>query len=284
MKEKEFFQWIKDRHEIYLKRQSGQPKPWTDDKIFLENSFCNPFRENDKTTKWFREHVRDPLKDCPDVYMATIIFRWFNYIPTGEILLENNLYQKWDPKLAKESLKNQKKIMTGAYMIKSPDGMKKLDGLIANINMVKENEEKDIEYIHESKSIKDSTEYLTKYKSIGNFISYEITTDLRHTYLLRNAHDIYTWANVGPGAKRGLNRLYGRDLKYNQRPEDFVAEMKYLLDIRYEYLPPKFPMMEMRDVEHSLCEFDKYQRIKNGDGRMKNKYNGYPEKKNSKLW
>jgi len=63
MKTLEFFKWMVDRHEIFLKKEEGRPKPWTQDKIFLENKFCNPFRENDKTTVWFRENIREPLRD-----------------------------------------------------------------------------------------------------------------------------------------------------------------------------------------------------------------------------
>ena len=45
----------------------------------------------------------------------------------------------------------------------------------------------------------------------GGFHSYEIVTDLRHTYLLENASDINLWANIGPGCRRGLARIiYGQ--------------------------------------------------------------------------
>jgi hypothetical protein len=33
------------------------------------------------------------------------------------------------------------------------------------------------------------------------------------------------------------------------------------------------PRFEMRDIEHTLCEFDKYQRIRLGQGKMRAKYN-----------
>ena len=31
---------------------------------------------------------------------------------------------------------------------------------------------------------------------------------------------------------------------------------------------------ELREVEHSLCEMDKYQRVMRGEGRPKSRYNG----------
>jgi hypothetical protein len=36
--------------------------------------------------------------------------------------------------------------------------------------------------------------------------------------------------------------------------------------------PKDWPKLEMRDVEHTLCEFDKYERVKAGEGQMRAKY------------
>ena len=117
-----FFSWINERTSIQVKKDAGQPWPWTEDKILREFKFTNAFREKDKTTVWFRENIRDPLKDSHDVYMATVIFRWFNLIETGETLLRHNLHVDWDPQKAYEAIIPQDKWITGAYMIKSPTG------------------------------------------------------------------------------------------------------------------------------------------------------------------
>ena len=278
-----YFNWIKERHNIYKKKESGQPKPWTSDPIFLDYKFCNPFRENDKTTKWFRENIRDPDRDSPDILMDTVIFRWFNYIPTATKLMEHDLLHNWDSDIAIRILDTAEKLITGAYVIKTPDGMNKRIGISWCIDNVWSKKEDTISYILGSKSLQKSTEYLTKFPFIGNFMSYEIVTDLRYTYLLDNATDILTWANVGPGAKRGLNRVHERPIGYNQKTGLFVDEMQNLLSISRDYLPSNFPRVEMRDIEHSLCEFDKYERIRLGEGHMKNRYNGR-QKINRKLW
>ena len=96
----EFFKWIVDRTRIQQKKDRGDPWPWTEDPIFREYKFTNAFRERDKTTVWFRENIRNPLKLEPEVYMATVIFRWFNLIETGETLLKHNLHIDWDPEKA----------------------------------------------------------------------------------------------------------------------------------------------------------------------------------------
>ena len=46
----QFLYWFKERHQIYLKRQRGEPPPWTDDEVLQSYYFTNPYREHDKTT------------------------------------------------------------------------------------------------------------------------------------------------------------------------------------------------------------------------------------------
>ena len=37
-----------------------------------------------------------------------------------------------------------------------------------------------------------------------------------------------------------------------------------------------YPYWELREIEHCLCEFDKYERIRLGQGRPRTKFNGLP--------
>ena len=48
--------------------------------------------------------------------------------------------------------------------------------------------------------------------------------------------------------------------------------MMDLLDYSVEMLEPYVPALEMRDIEHCLCEFDKYERTRLGEGRPRAKY------------
>ena len=110
-------------------------------------------------------------------------------------------------------------------------------------------------------------------KGIGDFLSYEIVSDLRHTKYLHDAPDIMTWANAGPGALRGLTRLWGYQPK-TQRISGYAFPKQNALDEMYKLLirsnearwELNTPAWEMREVEHWLCEFDKYCRIRLGQG------------------
>ena len=60
---KSYFGFVRERYRILLQRRAGKPKPWTADRVLQEHYFTNVFREDDKTTVWFREHIREPLRD-----------------------------------------------------------------------------------------------------------------------------------------------------------------------------------------------------------------------------
>jgi hypothetical protein len=107
----------------------------------------------------------------------------------------------------------------------------------------------------------------------GPFIAYEIITDLRHTRYLEHAKDIMTWANPGPGATRGIMRLADMSVK-DKRPkrEECIDVIAYLVVESLIHIPNWMPPFEARDVEHSLCEWDKYERTRLGEGRPRSKY------------
>ena len=54
--------WQTERESIRIKKESAVlSPPWTDDPILQEFKFCQVFREDDRTTRWFRTHIRENL-------------------------------------------------------------------------------------------------------------------------------------------------------------------------------------------------------------------------------
>lgn len=268
-----YFNFLNERHLIYLRKSRGGDYPWTTDPILQKYKFTNVFRENDRTTVWFRENVREGMRDEMDVALATIIFRWFNLIETGKILLEHDLYRDWDSDYCIEILSDQPQWVTGAYIIKTPNGMNKLEGVCWCIDQIANDNNKFIDSMHEAKgSLKALWDVLMPYPYMGPFMAYEVVTDWRHTFLGDEATDIMTWGNPGPGAKRGLNRIHGRPLNKQIKSDINIGEMQVLLELSQEWLHGQVPSLEMRDIEHTLCEFDKYERVRNGEGKPRSIY------------
>jgi hypothetical protein len=273
--------WIFERHQIHLRRRAGRPAPWTDDEVLQQVFFTNPFRENDKTTVWFRDHVRDPLRNNPQVLMATVIFRWFNYIPTGLLLLHHGLLEAWDQSKAAELLlkrwdNGSGQVFTGAYMIVAGSGPRgcKIPNVCRAITRVNAQAARLMGVVSRDCRLEALCRELARFRYLGPFMAYEIACDLRYTYLLENATDTMTWSNPGPGAKRGLNRLLGRDVNAAVPQGLWQQHSLRLLEVVRKLKLKEAPEVDMRTVEHSLCEFWKMERGLWGLGRLKRGYNG----------
>lgn len=281
--ERRFWAWIAERHAIYLRRAAGKPAPWTSDPILQRYKFTNVFRELDRTTLWFSKNLRDPLRTDDVVTFATIAFRFFNRIETAQRLLDEGLrYIFEQPHLWKvpSTVRNADHVLrphppyvTGSYIIKGPEGIDKLAGCLWCIRNAADLWCRHVLNLRQL-SLEDATRLLqTSVPYLGPFMAYEVVSDLRHTSILGDAPDIRTWANPGPGARRGLARVFGRGLKDPVPRNQLVAEMRSLHDrawIREDYLGEwlqHVPTLEMREIEHSLCEFDKYERVRLGQGR-----------------
>jgi hypothetical protein len=246
-----FWEFIQERINIYTRRQKGDPWPWTDDLILQRYYFCNIFREWDKTTEWFVRNLRSRYEFDKRVIMATVIFRWFNRIETGQTLLENDLYEHWDSVKAKELLRSRVPVVTGAYIIKTPNNMTKLDGVCWCIDQMWEHKQTVEDCIAMyPRSLEWQWRSIQNYPYMGPFMAYEVITDLRHTQYGMHASDIYTWANPGPGAKRGLSYIF---------PEAVGPRLDLMQKLLYASTTtlPGYHF-EMRDIEHALCEYAKY--------------------------
>ena len=265
----DYFNFINERHAIYINKVSGANFPWTEDKILQEYSFCNVFRELDKVTIWLREKWREPFADHPNLPFAMAMARQINWPPTLE---EIGFPITWDPERIKNIMfdrqKRKQKVYTGAYMLTGTLGGPKVVQTIDKILTPLYNNQPTLY----PRSLERTWREYLPYKGFAKFISYEVVTDLRHTKHLQNADDIMTWANPGPGAKRGLNRINGNDLNTAIHVKRANEQMMDLLDHSVETLEPFVPALEMRDIEHCLCEFDKYERTRLGEGRPRAKY------------
>lgn len=306
-----FFAYARERHSIYLRREAGKAWPWTDDPILQKYRFTNVFRELDKTTLWLKENVREQLRNETEVLLAVVLFRWFNRIEVANVIFnqfcllikDNNSPMKFNTawnqfaaigditaiKSALLSAFPNGPYVTGSYMITSPEGMSKLDGILRLCSDFWHNSNwrRTAEVMIEDGgrfTLQGFTRWLQQTPGQGPFLAYEVATDLRHTALLDHAPDINTWANIGPGCRRGLNRIHGRVRATAKGAKashgaalseaQALSEMGELLVLSWDSdcWPNHWPKWEIRDVEHTLCEYDKYNRVLLGEGAPRQLY------------
>lgn len=273
-----FFWWIKERHQIYCRKAAGFPRPWTDDPILQTYKFTNVFRELDAVTVWIRENWRDPFKDHDNLWFAMMIARQINWPDTlAEIGFPEftnqeerfNYYEKVTDIGNKRKAKGEL-VYGHAYMIRGQtveqiEKTGRTDKIHYTCNVVLESGWQ-IGAPTPTDTLESYSKRLADAYGWGAFTAFEVVTDLRHTRYLKNATDIMTWANTGPGAKRGLAWIFPN---MDMKEEPMLEAMKFLLEKSKSYLPKDFPALELRDIEHSLCEFHKYKR-----GYSKQKYKG----------
>lgn len=273
-----FFETARERYRVRCKKRNGEPFPWTEDTILKTWSFCNVHREDDRTTIWFRENVRSKRLTHLQMVEACLIFRWFNRIETGEAVIDL-LLEGWHSETARERLDDVQPIFTGAYIIRSPFGESKLDGILAAIDRSREMLP---DMMPSFTSLFSAWQALKQLPYMGSFTSYEVVTDLRWTPVLESAPDIMTWAAAGPGCARGLSRVLNGSVNhfnYNSARDQIAmnAMMQVILKMSQQgdYWPNFWRPWEMREVEHWACEYDKYCRAQEG-WNLKRRYKVRP--------
>lgn len=246
----EFYSMMWERHVIYQRRLQGGP-PWTSDPIFQRYKFCNVFRQLDRGTVVLRDMMQglDWLRLWNTVWYRLFNWRenakWFENVQD----LRVHMINRWaDGKI----------LFTDAHMTSGRPGVPKFESMLDTSHDVFDEASRLYRRCISTQSMEAAFHLFTPFYAIGAFVSYEIVCDLRFVLNGFNPTDTLTWANVGPGAKRGMQRL-GLD--------PTLETMVGLLDDA-----PKFECewpFELREIEHSLCEFDKYCRIKEGAKTMR---------------
>lgn len=279
-----------ERHNIYLAKEFNKPKPWTSDLIFQKYFFCNVFRHLDKTSKFIIDNVINKNEDRPDLWSTIILCRFISYIPTIDLLLQENAL--FDIKklfaILKELQAQRKKIFTGAFIFNSnafmpyTDRVSYLYLLIKYINDKYNLNEFD-KCVIGAKSLEKTFALLINLPGVGRFMASEILADMMYSQrYLKSAIDKNTWMIYGIGAIYGINRLYtnnpiSKGTKYDTLENALIIYNKwqmYIADkIGHKNKHAEFKNLSLHEVEHWLCEYNKYCRIKNG-GHSKRKYNG----------
>ncbi len=274
----EYFATARERWLIKLKKQSGCSSPWTTDLAMGTYRFCNVFREDDRVTEWVRNNVRDPLRNHPNVVTAMVACRFINRIETLEQLHREGLLFRWNHHEVVRVLSQLRPVVGAAYMIKTPTGLDKATGVASVITAIAKHQAEIVDTILHHKTIELAWQKMRQYEFVGSFIAYEIVSDLRHTFLLRDAPDIMTWAAAGPGACRGLSWLQNQttcSVRYRiSALQQAVDMMRVLLKLSTSdiYWPSEWPRWEMREVEHWLCEYYKWVKVTHLGQRMKRRY------------
>ena len=278
-----FFAFVHERQEIWRKRATGGDPPWTDDGLLREYVFCNNYRELDRGTIYFRRCVEQrkrsraakrgaaeaPEAAFKDALWESLAYRLLNKIetfasawrPGGGIPSPEpkswNAFAAFlrDAHARGPIFSNAHQTMgLERYLATMGDVRARLGALGAEVFALRG----DVEAVFKK---------LRTLNNVGPFLAWQVVCDLFESDALDAAATEDDWVMLGPGAKRGLARCFGK-----VHPIDELDLAKLLASVQrdaFRSLGLDFAFfagkrLTLKNVEHCLCEFEKYRN--NGAG------------------
>lgn len=275
--------WIIEREKIRLARKKNQKRPWTSDPILQNYRFCNVRRMDDKVSMWLLKNWYEPHFNHPLMLPAVALARFVNNPESLALITEIVFSDVWRPHEIGEALRAYRDeggtVFNGAYMVRGNDGQDKISSVLDfYVNSLFVAHGHDPGHHLTRSSMEKTHANINACYGFGSFMAGQIVADLRWAVEGTWA-DRHTWAPIGPGSKRGMNRLLKQDLNAKLSQEvflDALTELRISLkhSLRSSLSPGWLSKLECHDYQNCLCEFDKYERVLWGEGKPKQKYNG----------
>jgi len=265
----------------------------TDDPILREYKFTNILRELDRTTIWIREHIREPFADHPNLWWMLAVSRFVNhpaalaeYIADGGWPNAEGFTPKELTRVSEARRARGDKVESPAYLIRPESHKAKpwyswsKQRYVSEIALGFPWRDREIiqDFLTLDPTLEETWTFFMGAKEEldwmgwGSFTCQQVVCDMRWTRYLHSAPDRDTWTAAGPGSMRGLNRLAGRPVGKILPQEQFLEEITQLREMVNENTASWVPPLIAMDLSNALCEVDKYQRVKLGQGRPRSKY------------
>lgn len=287
----DFWKFVNERHAMWIRRCRGAADaqgPWTEDPILAGSKFTNIFRELDRGTIALRrlEERILPAKGgaakLSDEAASLLLFNvmWYRMLNRAEHAEGGPLDSAGVRKLCMRA----DPLFTSAHQTYLPKDVGPGEGVrrwyADTFSALWRKRHSLLKEIRKAGTLEGSFGAVRgAVPGIGPFIAYEIVTDLRRTLLAR-APDAMRWCNInrGGGSARGLRRLGIEESPagaWKLLNEGINAGL--LAPHVEQHLPTGMgtgagnvlPLLELREVEHALCEFDKYERVRTGLGKVR---------------
>lgn len=282
-----YFAW--ERQNIFWKKLNGEEAPWTDDYILQQYKFCNSYRVNDRVSQYLLKNViyNGNIYEDEDMLFRIILFKLFNKEATwellvnefGDITLKEFNFERYSKVLSEATLKGVK-IYNDAYISCANKAFgydRKHDNHLALLNKMF-NEDKIAGRIKSCKTMKEAFDIIKSYPLIGNFMAYQLVTDINYSEVVDWREDEFTVA--GPGSLRGIKKCF-IDIG-DMSNEDIIRYMYEHQDEEFKRLNLDFKRigdrpLQLIDCQNIFCELDKYCRekvpeLKSNRTKIKKKY------------
>lgn len=288
-----YWKFAAERQAIFFRRLQGHPGPWTTDAIIQAHKFTNAYRASDRVSQYLIRNVIYEGDQSPsEVFFRILLFKLFNKIETWELLREalgqpcwgDYSFELYDEPLNR-AFEGGYRIYSAAYIM--PSGgtfgyQRKHRNHLKLIEMLMR--ERVSERLQETASMREGFELLLSYPTIGEFLAYQLITDINYSELTNYSESEFVIP--GPGAKDGIKKCFpdlgGKSesdvirMVADRQSEEFT---RLGLEFRSLWGRP----LQLIDCQNLFCEVDKYARVahpqisgRTGRTRIKQKFRATP--------
>ena len=197
-----------------------------------------------------------------------LLFKLFNKESTWELLLDHfqditlkTFNKEKYSKVLEEAISNGVKIYNDAYISCANKAFgydRKHDNHLALLDKMF-NIDKMQKKIIKCKTMKEGFDIIKSYPLIGNFMAYQLVTDINYSEAVNWKEDEFTVA--GPGSLRGIKKCFID--KGDLSNEDIIRYMYEHQDKEFKRLNLNFKRignrpLQLIDCQNIFCELDKY--------------------------
>lgn len=267
--------WMTERDRIRAAKEAGLPKPWTTDPLLRDFRWCNVRRMDDAVSQKLITEWYCLTADSTTDLTAAVLARLVNWPDSLRTATRYERFGLWHVERVRDRLADYSarghKVFTGAYVVPGVPGFAKVDSVCNVVNEVRARAADIV-----AGSTRDTWRNLIKVDGLGSFLAGQVVADMAHLATGRQWPDRTSWAPIGPGSARGLNRLLGRRKEIAVSQQDFEPALQALmleLRPRVRALWGDRGLFAM-DIQNCLCEFDKYRRLTLKEGTVRARYDG----------
>lgn len=278
-----------ERQNIFWKKLNSEEAPWTEDTILRAYKFCNSYRVNDRVSQYLLKHViynGRKYKD-EDMLFRILLFKFFNKESTWELLLnhfEDITLETFDVKryseVLEDAISSGIKIYNDAYISCANKAFgydRKHENHLALLENMFFNDKVQDKLV-QCKTMEEAFHIIKRYPLIGNFMAYQLITDINYSEVVDWSENEFTVA--GPGAIRGIHKCFID--KKGMRDEEIIRYMYEHQEEEFKRLHLNFKRignrpLQLIDCQNLFCEVDKYCRValpnlKSNRTKIKKKY------------
>ncbi|KIK56165.1 hypothetical protein GYMLUDRAFT_248138 [Collybiopsis luxurians FD-317 M1] len=281
-----FWRWCYERKAIDDRRRAGQPFPWTEDKILRKEFFCNTFRILDKTTQFIvREVIEKGDQSSTEIVFRVLLFDIFTKIDTWKWLVRELGIPTWKSyeretyfRVLAQRAKNHP-LYTSAFQKPSPRWEYReswRNHLLLLENMMEVDLPGKLQNV---KGLDEAYAFIAEFPGMGPFNSFQLLLNLSYSPVINFSGKDFVVPGIG--CISGLSKMFGSSLDNITKsdPSFRLLVIRYMMEtqdqhfrrlgLKFSGLGPQQLPMELADIEHAICEVDKYSRLAHPEIRGK---------------